>query len=203
MDPKKNLLTTCESALRILSSYYTFHSQHPIEQFLMEPLENTSQDGQVLFEENDEDVFIGIQFSKKIIHPHDSNFLSPHQVSIIAEELSHFKLLSDCVQSEKKTSLLKLETLGEIDRFLCVMHWNSFELNSPKINRDWKNIHEICDTVFTGNRFKDENNKIYIEAENLAFKHLKNYFAQHFYSYLFIFYLFHIYSISYVISVCK
>ena len=92
MDPKKNLLTTCESALSILNSYYTFYSQHPIEQFLMEPLENTSQDGQVLFEENNEDVFIGIQFSKKIIHPHDSKFLSPHQVSIIAEELSHFKL---------------------------------------------------------------------------------------------------------------
>jgi hypothetical protein len=54
------------------------------------------------------------------------------------------------------------------------MHWNSQE-HQQKINKNWKNIHEMCDDLFFGERFKSDNS-LYFKAESLAFKHLKKAF---------------------------
>jgi hypothetical protein len=138
----------------------------------------SSSPGQVFIEELEEEVFIGIQFAKEIVgHMTTSQEVTPHDVSVLAEELSHFKFLADVVENEAKTSLLILETMGEIDRFLCVMHWNHMAMENAKFTNHWKNIHEICDYVFTGDRFHHKDKKLYIDAENLAFKHLKAAFA--------------------------
>ena len=179
---ENNLIKHCERALKILAAYYNFNSIPNIQNFLLAPSETPHCDGQVLFEECENEFFIGIQFAKEIhTRVQQNTLLSAHHVSVIAEELSHFKFLADVVDKETQTNLLTIETLGEIDRFLCVMHWNeslhNSENDTSKINVKWKNIHQICDTVFTGDRFQKGDKKLYIEAENLAFKHLKEAFA--------------------------
>ena len=52
------------------------------------------------------------------------------------------------------------------------MHWDAKE---PvfKLAHYWKNLHHICDHVFSGNRFLQQNLELYIKAETAAFKHLK------------------------------
>lgn len=171
------LLENCNKALQILALYYNFYSLPNIQNFLLPPSEHSTNDGQILFEECEDEVFIGIQFAQHI-YSSTNKKLSAHEVTVIAEELSHFKFLADVIDKETQTNLLTIETLGEIDRFLCLMHWNNFESQNSKLNMEWKNIHQICDFVFTGDRFHGENKTLYIEAENLAFKHLKEAFAE-------------------------
>lgn len=178
MEEKDSIVKYCEKTLQILNLYYNFQSIPDVKNFILAPQANGQYEGQILFEEREEEVYIGIQFAQEI-HENmkENNSVSAHQMCVIAEELSHFQFISDVVTQGKKTTLLTLETLGEIDRFLCIMHWNHFAGNNAKINLDLKNIHEICDYVFTGDRFQTENKKLYIEAENLAFKHLKEAFS--------------------------
>jgi HEAT repeat protein len=65
------------------------------------------------------------------------------------------------VEENQQVRLNLIETLGEIDRFLCLMHWNS-ESSHQKINKNWKNLHQICDEVFQGNRFLPHTHSIHV-----------------------------------------
>ena len=177
----KNIILGCEILLKIMSRYYCFVDCDPIENFVLPPTDNIPGNcGQTLFEdksENDE-FFIGIQFGKEIVCDFENNkIVSLNSLAVVSEEVSHFKIISDTVSLNSVISILEIEMLGEIDRFLCLMHWNSIN-NQQKIDRDWKNLHEICDEVFVGNRFTGVNDKLYIDAEALAFKHLKEAFSQ-------------------------
>lgn len=177
----KKIITGCENLLKILSQYYCFHDCDSIEKYVLPPSNQIPDHcGQILFEENieNDEFFIGIQFGKDIIGDFENNdFVSLNSVAVASEEISHFKVILDIVQLNSEISLLEIEMLGEIDRFLCLMHWN--EMNSQqKINRSWKNLHDICDEVFVGERFIGVNDQLYIEAEALAFRHLKEAFSK-------------------------
>ena len=177
----KNIILGCENLLKIMSKYYCFVNCESLDCFVLPPSDNIPGNcGQILFEENFENdiFFIGIQFGKEIVGDFENNdFISLNSLAVVSEEISHFKIISDTVSLKSTISILEIEMLGEIDRFLCLMHWN-YENNFQKINKDWKNLHDICDEVFVGNRFTGVNDKLYIDAEALAFRHLKEAFSQ-------------------------
>ncbi|APJ03093.1 hypothetical protein [Silvanigrella aquatica] len=175
------IVLTCENILKIISKYYNFTECESLENFVL-PVSNSLPDncGQILFEENpnEDELFIGIQFGKDIMQDFECNkIISLNSLAVVSEEISHFKILIDTVQLNSSVSLLEVEMLGEIDRFLCLMHWNE-DSKEQKINNNWQNLHDICDAVFTGNRFTGVNDKLYIEAEGMAFKHLKEAFSK-------------------------
>jgi hypothetical protein len=176
----QKIVLTCQSLLNIMSKYYCFSSCESLEDYVLPPSNNISDNcGQILFEENEEnkEFLIGIQFGKDIIYDFENNkIISLNSLAVVSEEVSHFKVLIDTVNLNSSISILEIEMLGEIDRFLCLMHWNT-DGNYHKITNNWKNLHDICDTVFTGQRFTGVNDKLYIEAESIAFKHLKEAFS--------------------------
>jgi hypothetical protein len=177
----KKIILGCENLLQIMSKYYCFVNCESLESFVLPPTDTIPDNcGQILFEENIEDneFFIGIQFGKEIFGDFENNdFVSLNSLAVVSEEISHFKIITDTVSLNSVISILEIEMLGEIDRFLCLMHWNAVN-SQQKMNRDWKNLHDICDEVFVGNRFTGVNDKLYIDAEALAFKHLKEAFSQ-------------------------
>lgn len=177
----KKFILGCENLLKIMSEYYCFINSEPIENFVL-PISDDIPDncGQVLFEENNtnNEFFIGIQFGKEIILDFENNnFVSLNSLAVLSEEISHFKIITDTISLNSEITKLEIEMLGEIDRFLCLMHWN-YVSNLHKVNYNWLNLHDICDTIFSGNRFIGDNYKLYIDAEALAFKHLKEAFSQ-------------------------
>lgn len=180
----KYISQICESSFNILAHYYNFRLSFAFHDFIL-PASQKEQNSKVLFEETEKEFFIGIQFEKQIFDEINfienktsqskTKYISLNTAAVIAEEISHFKLILDGFENNKRISLVDLETLGEIDRFLCLMHWN--EKNKIiKICHNWKNIHDICDHLFLGNRFKYTNNCLYEKAECNAFLHLKNAF---------------------------
>lgn len=177
----KKIILGCENLLKIMSKYYCFVGCELIESFVLPPTDNIPGNcGQILFEDNieNDEFFIGIQFGKEIIRDFENNeVVSLNSLAVVSEEISHFKIIIDTVNFNSVISTLEIEMLGEIDRFLCLMHWN-YENYQQKVNKEWKNLHDICDEVFVGNRFTGVNDKLYIEAEALAFRHLKEAFSQ-------------------------
>jgi len=171
-----NVVLSCIQILKILEKYYHFSTTNSIQEFLIPPSSSIPEhSGQILFEEDkeNEEFFIGVQFGTKIMNEFENNeTISINSLSVLSEEMSHFKLLLDTVLNNTSISMLELEMLGEIDRFLCLMHWNQ-ESSLQKLALTWQNLHDICDAVFIGDRFFGENKKLYIDAEALAFKHLK------------------------------
>lgn len=177
----KKFFLGCDRLVHIMSKYYSFINTDPIENYVLPPSDNIPNNcGQTLFEEctDSDEFFIGIQFGKDILCDFENNdVLSMNSLAVVSEEISHFKLITDVVSLNSVISTLEIEMLGEIDRFVCLMHWNS-ENSQQKISRNWKNLHQICDEVFQGNRFLSlEQDSIYREAECLAFRHLKEAFS--------------------------
>lgn len=174
------LFMSCNNLIKILSNYYNFYNKDSIAEFFISTSDNFPENsGQTLFEENIEnnEIFIGIQFGKHIINEvENDHIISLNSLAVLSEEVSHFKVIVDSVTLNSSITKLEIEMLGEIDRFICLMHWNQLNI-SPKLNVDWKNLHDICDLVFQGERFLNDNS-LYIEAECLAFKHLKEAFSQ-------------------------
>lgn len=173
------LATLCEHALLILNRYYFFPQIPQLAPFILtnphSPLSKRS--GRVLFQDDPQCFFIGIQFDGELIEAvQKQDTLFPHDLAVIAEESSHFKLLIDAVEQDRPTTRLEIEMLGEIDRFLCLLHWNATNM-IPAIHAPWQNLSELCDLVFTGERFQEEDHELYQKAEGLAFKHLKKAFA--------------------------
>lgn len=177
----EELHTLCHTSLQILSDYYDFTYLPPITQFIL-PKSDTLCCSNVLFEETDNDVYIGVQFSHQIFDDIQEvkNTTKPGHIpintaAVIAEEISHLKFILDAVENNKKISLIDIEMFGEIDRFLCLMHWND-KSTKLRIMHNWRSLHDICDCMFSGKRFLNQNLHLYIEAERRAFYHLKNAF---------------------------
>lgn len=180
--PYQNINELSETVLEILSEYYEFESYPSVMSFLM-PNSNETFDSKVLFQETRDSFSIGIQFSNQIFSDmssiqsksNNNKKISLNTASVIAEEISHFQFIVNAVENQKKISLIDIEMFGEIDRFLCLMHWN-FKHQTVKIPNRWQNLHDICDAIFSGPRFFNDNNELYIEAEKRAFYHLKTAF---------------------------
>jgi len=172
----------CIHAETILNEYYNFTPTVSLKSFIIPPLKQNNDLSCVIFQENKEDFYIGIQFEKLVFEETHKlginlqNFFSIHAAAIVSEEISHFKMIIDAVENKHNISNLDIEIMGEIDRFLCLMHWNEFS-HCFKLNHNWQNIHDICDFVFQGPRFKNVADDLYIIAENRAFHHLKNAFC--------------------------
>lgn len=177
------LASLCEHSLRILNRYYNFHALPQLAPFIFESAQASisQRSGQVLFQEDAENLFIGIQFGTELIQAVCAQgSLFSHDVAVIAEESSHFKFLLDTIEHNSQTTQLEIETLGEIDRFLCLLHWNATSM-LPAVEAPWQNLSQLCDFVFSGPRFQKTDCELYIKAEGLAFKHLKTAFAQQWY----------------------
>ncbi|MFZ9520941.1 MAG: hypothetical protein ACO3A4_10730 [Silvanigrellaceae bacterium] len=102
--------------------------------------------------------------------------LAPQSLSVVCEEISHLFHYIHAAEIEASISSLELETLAEIDRFLCFMHWNDF---FPALRMDvrFENCREICDALFENRSFKDGKEELYRNAESLAFHHIQRAFS--------------------------
>jgi hypothetical protein len=177
--------TLCQSSHHILSQYYKFTDTPPFAAFMLPDSESLGVGGQVLLEEQPEagEVFLGLQFGSILVSEmqrleREKALLPCHHLAVIAEETSHLQLFIDTAQRDSSVTTLELEMLGEIDRFLVLMHWDAFSQVLP-LNRKWRNFHDLCNTLFEGERFRSDTAEIYKDAETLAFSHLRNAFARH------------------------
>ncbi|MES2615344.1 MAG: hypothetical protein V4591_08015, partial [Bdellovibrionota bacterium] len=61
MHDENSLIQYCQKTFNILAEYYDFHSIPSIQEYLLNPSEDSSC---VLFEECKDEIYIGIQFAK-------------------------------------------------------------------------------------------------------------------------------------------
>jgi hypothetical protein len=176
----------CESSGAILNRYYDVPLGFQcVGHFLVAPDEALGTGGAVLVHEDHtlNEVSLGICFGNEFVEQLSFALLTPHEVCVLAEETGHFFALAHAAVTSAKLSLFDLETLGEIDRFLALLHWNTFAGQlSPTLRSQPVNLSEACDLLFAGDRFCRRVTKDtlmmrrYIEAEERAFFHIKSAF---------------------------
>lgn len=178
--PQRTLTSLCRAAHGILSRYYGFSHTPDFGLFLLPACESLGTGGRVLYEHvgATDELFVGLQFGEPLARAcEDARApISAQVLAVIAEETSHLTALLDGAAQERAISILGLEVLGEIDRFLTLMHWNAVHPAAPLPN-GWRNLHDVCDFMFTGERFGKEVDPLYFDAEALALGHLKRAFA--------------------------
>jgi hypothetical protein len=115
-------------------------------------------------EDTDEDtLFLAIALGERIVKGLKDKSPNAHQMAVLAEEVSHFLLIREAAQVGAQVSLLELEILGEIDRFLILLH-----------NLMPQNLEEMCDIVFRDRIFREGvSSELYWKAEAKAFAELK------------------------------
>ncbi|MBM3382844.1 MAG: hypothetical protein FJY29_10425 [Betaproteobacteria bacterium] len=124
-----------------------------------------------------ETVFFSIELPRVLKTTLTSNSVIEMQaLSVIGEEVSHFFHLVDAAQRERAVSVLQLEALAEIDRFLLFLHWNTFH---PQLclTKNFQNCSQVCDTLFEQREFKSSDPEMYRDAEALALHHLRRAFS--------------------------
>lgn len=179
---REAMLAICRKVHDILTGYYAFSEVPNFNSFLMPPTERLGLAGMVYCEESPatDEVFIGMQFGRALTENVSLEpSLSNHCLAVIAEETSHLQGILDACTGNHAISILDLEILGEIDRFLCLMHWNTMPAlcGLPFLATRWDNLHDICDVVFAGDRFGGQPPKpLYLDAEALALRHLQTAF---------------------------
>jgi hypothetical protein len=97
-------------------------------------------------------------------------------LSVIGEEVSHFFHLVCAAQRERPVSILQLEALAEIDRFLMFLHWDNFHPHLT-LTKKFHNCAQVCDALFEQREFNSTAGALYRDAENLALHHLRRAFA--------------------------
>jgi hypothetical protein len=202
------LAKLCRRAHGILAPYYAWHSAAPeFDAFLVAPEARLGRGGAVLLEEDAEgdSLFLGICFGEQLAREaaHRAAHGSEpglHAVAVVAEETSHFMTLVEAADRGVAVSRLDLETLGEIDRFLALLHWGGQDgegtegkegsegttahagggrPNASAEQARLLSIRDVCDAVFTGERFAPgPDASVYVEAEARAFSHLRRAFAR-------------------------
>jgi|GEM_PF-647281 len=170
-DMRETLATLCSAAHGILSAYYEFSMAAPtFRDFLLEPSAELGNGGCVLLEEDTEasELFLGIRFGEGFMERLRLG-VDAQILTVVAEETSHFLTLLEAAAHGARVSRLELETQGEIDRFLMLLHWNA-HTGAP--------LSSLCDAVFTGPRFAlGADTELYVEAEARAFGHLRTAFS--------------------------
>jgi len=97
-------------------------------------------------------------------------------LSVICEEVSHFFHLVNAAEREIPLSALQLEALGEIDRFVCFLHWNAF-FPALSLPHGIDNCSDAVELLFENRTFIAAQRELYAEAESLAFFHLRRAFS--------------------------
>ena len=106
-----------------------------------------------------------------------STALELESLSIVCEELSHLFHYVNAAELEVSITPFELETLAEIDRFICFMHWNDF-FPSLKTGVHFDNCSEVCDALFENRTFSTQGDEeLYRNAESLAFHHVRRAFS--------------------------
>ncbi|MEY4066050.1 MAG: hypothetical protein RIR26_2258 [Pseudomonadota bacterium] len=121
--------------------------------------------------------FIAIEFPS--VFKSDDTVLQRDRVqtlSVICEEVSHFFHLVHAAEREMPLSALQLEALGEIDRFVCFLHWNAF-FPALSLPQGIDNCSDAVELLFEKRSFNTSREELYIEAESLAFFHLRRAFS--------------------------
>lgn len=121
--------------------------------------------------------FLAIEFPENLRQCEAS--LTAHRtqtLSVICEEVSHFFHLVNAAQHMTRVSVLQLEALGEIDRFVCFLHWNAFFPDLSLLQKI-DNCSDAVELLFERRLFKTPHKELYIDAEDLAFYHLRRAFS--------------------------
>jgi hypothetical protein len=144
---------------------YIFFASHASPRLLIN--ENTETD----------EAFVALEFPYSLRQDVDKNtHLNVQSLSVVCEELSHLFHYTDAAASNYSISVLDLETIAEIDRFLCFMHWNDF-FPEQRIELSHENCMDLCDTLFSRRVFQAEDKGVYLDAESKAFYHIKKAFS--------------------------
>jgi hypothetical protein len=191
-DDRRNLYSAVRSAELFLAKLYGFELDLKCEDFITKIDENLGPHGRVLVSQqpassgqeyqSNTELQLGIEFGAELVqnlwkkdNSHVSQSLSISSMAIVIEEVSHFHLLTHAAFTQNPVSLLELEILGEIDRFVSLLYWNSWNNIFP-LSKSWTNISQLCEELFGGIRFQKQTDPIYFQAETSAFKHLKSAF---------------------------
>lgn len=168
--------TLITSAWNLLEDYYLqSDSLNPLD-FVQLTQQNSSR---LLIDDSsdDETAFVAIEFPATLHSSICANGeINPAELSLICEELSHFYHYSQAASRQTKISVFELETLAEIDRFICFMHWNDF-FPQLKMNIQHENCLDLCALLFEKRNFEADNVQLYLDAESAALHHLKKAFA--------------------------
>jgi hypothetical protein len=124
-----------------------------------------------------ENCFLAIEFPETLKQSEEN--LTTHRtqtLSVICEEVSHFFHLVNAAQRMSRVSLLQLEALGEIDRFVCFLHWNAF-FPDLSVLQKIDNCSDAVELLFERRHFEAPQKELYIDAEALAFYHLRRAFS--------------------------
>jgi hypothetical protein len=183
VDPFQKLAHKCTYIQRILSEIYPdLHQFEEFSNLILKPDTGLTGNSRVLFEETDsaQDFFLGVYFSSNIVESFHTEDISLDALSVLAEETSHLLALADTVLAGGQTSLLSLEILGEIDRFLVFFYHFSVVENGPV------KLMEIKDLLFAQRSFRSQMSDgeltRYQLAETTALVFLQSALNQHWHS---------------------
>jgi hypothetical protein len=157
--------------------YYETDVPSP-QEFLLVGSEELGENGRVLIHESSGELEIGIQFGcafeKRFSRPYEIGF---HEIGVVAEEVSHFRMVFLAAQVSQKISVLDLEVMGEIDRFVTLLHAHQFFSNV----RPFESIAQVCELIFSQRSFScnEQTQELYLCAESVALAHLNKAFSVH------------------------
>jgi hypothetical protein len=164
------------SSWNLLCSFYNKAPQIEISDFVCFKDQSSAQ---VIIEENHQSdtLYLAVVFPDELKKNFESTGqLNPQTLSIVCEEVSHFFHLTSAAINESQISVLQLETLAEIDRFVSFLYWNTFH---PEISLrpSVESCHQVCDLLFEQRKFVCEDKNLYQDAENIAFLHIQRAFS--------------------------
>lgn len=170
------LVGFCEIAKKILMDFYALDVSINLGHYLLPSNPQLNTHGRTLLQESSNEISIAMEFGSQLEQDLLRGKINIHNIAVIAEEVSHLLFLVEAGNKEAQIEHEMLEVQGEVDRFIVLSCWNHYAPVHLNIT-PWKNIHEMCDAMFEGERFSTDNLKLYIKAEALAFKHLKDAFS--------------------------
>lgn len=164
------------SSWNLLCSFYNKHPDIDLAEFICFENKNSAR---VLLEENENEdtLYLAVVFPEELKKKFEtSGQLYPQMLSVVCEEVSHFFHLASAAHQNSQISILQLETLAEIDRFVSFLYWNQFH---PEIalKESLNNCYQVCDVLFEKRSFFSEHKLLYQDAEHLAFHHIQKAFS--------------------------
>lgn len=167
----------------LISSVWSLLNNYYHRQFKLDPLEfvliSQNSGARLLVDDSSdcESAFVAIEFAcelKQSIMTNES--VQAQDLSVVSEEVSHFFHFLRCAEDHLPITLFELETLAEIDRFICFLHWNDFYPHLALECRQ-ENCLQLCELLFEHRTFNTVNEQLYRDAESHAFHLIRRAFA--------------------------
>lgn len=167
----------------LITAIWSFLNNYYCRQAQLDPLDfvviSKTREARLLVDDSSdgEAAFVAIEFPGELKNSVVANEnLQTQDFSVVSEEVSHFFHFLRSAENNSKISIFELETLAEIDRFICFLHWNDFYPQLAMQDRQ-ENCLQLCDLLFENRRFTSANEQLYRDAESHAFHLLKRAFA--------------------------